>query len=333
MLNSMSKIRRQSRKRQKALALPWRFCGFFALAVLPVLHSPAAEDTDSNSGEITSSQQPAPETPRDYYNTGTELLLKGKLREAESDLLQAVASQLSGIQRPALYNLGQVRAGLGAEALKNAPNAMRTAARGESAARFAQDASRQADDALANDDVQKMVAAYVRGHGAHRELRAAMKAIRNAMETHGEALARWRRAAGDFRSAVELNGSDPDAQFNADEMDRAIARLVDKMNRLQQAMAMMSQIGAKIEEQLQKLKGRIPADMMPPGAPGDDDDDLPFGLMKGQKEGPSRDGEQIKLSPEEAGQILDGFKLGGDRPLPMGADKAGNPRDRSGRNW
>lgn len=283
--------------------------------------------------EDAASQMPAPTTPREFYNAGTELLKNGKLGQAEDYLERAVASQILQLQPPALYNLGQVRAAEGSDALKNGPDAQRTAMRGESAAVYANEASHEADQAISNHDLQKMIEAYVRGRGAHRELREAMKAVQNAMQTHGDVLSKWQRASGDFKSAVELEGTDTNAQFNADAMDKAIAKLVDKMNRMQQSAAMMAQAQKRLNEMMQKLQGMIPKDMMPPGAPGDDDDDMPFGFKKGMKEGPTREGQEMKLSREEAGRILDGFRLGENRHLSMGAEQAGKLEKRSGRDW
>ena len=42
---------------------------------------------------------------------------------------------------------------------------------------------------------------------------------------------------------------------------------------------------------------------------------------------------QVPLSPDQAGQILDGLSLDGSRRLPM-SDKEGTPpKDRKGRDW
>ncbi len=89
---------------------------------------------------------------------------------------------------------------------------------------------------------------------------------------------------------------------------------------------------------MSKLKGRIPAPNAPPGAAGDDDEDdqgVQPDSLAGQKENASREGDQMQvpLSPEQAGQILDGLSLDGSRRLSM-SDKEGTPpKDRKGRNW
>jgi hypothetical protein len=50
-------------------------------------------------------------------------------------------------------------------------------------------------------------------------------------------------------------------------------------------------------------------------------------------EGPGREGEAMAISPEQAGQLLDGFKLGGDARLPIAQGNESKPKDRKGRNW
>ncbi len=78
---------------------------------------------------------------------------------------------------------------------------------------------------------------------------------------------------------------------------------------------------------------------MPPGAPGDDGEEDPGGHtpdeLRDTAEGVSRDGKEmeITLSPEEAGNLLNGFQLGGDRQLPMAKGDAGQPKDRKLRDW
>ena len=58
--------------------------------------------------------------------------------------------------------------------------------------------------------------------------------------------------------------------------------------------------------------------------------------LTGKEEGAGREGEQIQapLSPDQAGQMLDGLQVDSRRRLPMGGDKEGTPpKDKNGRNW
>ena len=275
-----------------------------------------------------------PETPLEFFNAGTRELLAGKLREAEASLETAVASQNSRLQPPGLYNLGHVRFRLGLEELKKGPAAGPTAARGRAAAQAAEQATREAEDALAGEDIQRMVASYIRGRGARHELKAATKAVRDALESHGAALAKWERSSGDFKSTVELKRTDPDAQQNADTVDRYIAKLIDSMRELQQTASALGSKGDELKEKLKQLRGRIPAPDMPPGAAGDDDDDdTPNGQQQGQKEGTGKQGEEMSLSPEQAGWLLNGFKLDSEHRLPMGQESTAPPKQHSGRTW
>jgi tetratricopeptide (TPR) repeat protein len=277
----------------------------------------------------------APATPREYYNAGTWELNKGKLREAEASLESTVASQQERVQEPALYNLGHVRFAQGVEALKKSPPAGQTVARGRAAERQADEAIRQVDEALAGNDVQKLVAAYMHGRGARKELKSALDAVKKAMAVHGTALSRWQRSSGDFKSAVELRSTDADAQYNAEVVDRCIAKLVDSLREMQACADGMGDKKDQLGDKLQKCKGRIPGKDMPPGAAGEDeeDEDMPMGPKPGQEEGPGREGKEMTLSQEQAGWVLEGFKLDSERRLPMGQGPEAQPKDRNKPTW
>jgi hypothetical protein len=276
-----------------------------------------------------------PSTPREFFNAGTQKLREGKLRESESLLETVLSTQQEGLQSPALYNLGHVRFGEGKEELKKSPSSAPTIARGNAAAQHGTEAIKSIDEALGGDDLQKMVAAYLRGRGVRKELKEATEAVRQALGAHGAALAKWQRSSGDFRSAFELNASDADARANAEVVDRNIAKLVDMMKAMQMCSGTMAGVNKELGEKIKQLKGKIPGGDMPPGGAGDDeeDDKFPFGPQLGQQEGPSRDGKEIPLTPEQAGWLLDGYKLGSDRKLPMVQDKPGEPRDRNRPTW
>ena len=305
---------------------PSEICMFVLLGLALALRAGAAS---ANLPET------APSTPRDFFNAGTQKLQQGKLREAEAFLENAVASQAEALQPQALYNLGHVRFNQGAEELKKGPAAGPSAARGRAAATAADQAIREANEALASDDIQKMVAAYIRGRGARKELKAAIKTVKEAMEAHGTTLSKWQRSSGDFKSTVELNHTDADALQNADAVDRRIARLIDSIRQLQQAAGAMGQKIPDLGDKLAQLKGKIPAPDMPPGAAGDDeeDEDMPKGPEPGQKENAGKEGKEMDLSPEMAGWLLDSFKLDTERRLPMGGKEPGEPKDRNRPTW
>jgi tetratricopeptide (TPR) repeat protein len=289
----------------------------------------------STLGAFAAADPSPPDTPREYFNAGTRQLNAGKLREAEASLETALASQVQRLQPTALYNVGLVRFRQGVEELKKGPAAKPTAAHGQAAIQQADAALRQAEEALAGNDVQQMVAAYMRGRGARKELKAATEAVRRALKVYGTALSKWERSSGDFKSALELNRADADARHNSEVLDRCIAKLVDSVRELQQAANGMGDKKQQLGDLLKQLKGRIPAPDMPPGAAGDDEEDeeQPLGPKPDQEEGPGKEGREMELTPEQAGWLLDGYKLDSERRLPMGGLTPGQPKDRSRPTW
>ena len=277
-----------------------------------------------------------PSTPREFFNAGTQRLKEGKLREAEAFLESALASQKPNLQPPSLYNLGHVRFGQGVEELKKGPASGPTKTAARKAEQGDDEAIRVADEALRGDEMEKLVAAYIHGRGARKEAKAAAAAVRRALEAYRATLAKWERASGDFKSTVELRSSDAEARHNAEVVDRCIAKLVDSLRECQQCSNGLGSKNRTLGEKLKQLKGRIPGDLMPPGAAGDDDeedDDTPTGPKIGEKEGPTKEGDEMALSPEQASWLLQAFKLDSERRLPMGQGDTGKPRDRERPTW
>lgn len=276
-----------------------------------------------------------PETPREFFNAGTRRLNEGKLREAEAFLQTALAAQQDKLQPPALYNLGHIRFGQGLEELKKGPSATEVGARARAALQTGDQAIREADEALAGTDLQRLIESYLKGRGSRRNLREATKAVRRALQTYGAALSRWERASGDFKSAAELDPSDTSARQNAETVDRAIAKLVDSIREMEQAAAAMQQKKEELGQKMKELKGRIPEEDMPPGAPGDDEEEeeQPMGNKPEQKEAQSKQGEEMALPPELAGWMLDSFRLDTERRLPMGQESTAEPKQRSRKPW
>ncbi len=280
----------------------------------------------------------APVTARDFYNAGTDLLVAKKFAAAEEMFQTALAAQDERVQPPALYNLGHARFDEGAGLLKKGPDAQKVAAQGNAALAAGDQAIRQAESSLAQNNLGNMVAAYLEGRGARRELRDAEKAVQAAMETYGKTLQKWQLAADDFKSAAELNPADTNAARNAQIVERGIAKLVDSLRQMQAMMGAMGKQRQDLGKMLSKLKGRIPASDAPPGAAGDGDEDEPGvqpDSLAGQKEGASRQGDQLQipLSPDQAGQLLDGLSLDGSRRLPMSDKQGAPPNDKKGRDW
>jgi chromosome segregation ATPase len=173
------------------------------------------------------------------------------------------------------------------------------------------------------------------GRGERKELKAAIEAVKRALQSYGAALTQWQRSSGDFKSTLELNTTDVDAQHNAEVVDRCIAKLVDSIREMQQLGAALGDENRDLGQKLKALKGRLPDSQAPPGGGGDDDEDedKPFGPKPGEKEGASKDGEQMNLSPEQAGWLLEGYKLDSERRLPMGQGQPGQPVRHPGKPW
>jgi len=278
-----------------------------------------------------------PVTARDFYNAGTKLLAGKKFADAEKMFQSALAAQDERVQPSAVYNLGHTRFDDGLDLLKKGPDAQKVSQQGSAALAAGDRALRQSESALAENEMEKMITAYLAGRGARHDLREAEKAVQAGMETYGKTLQKWQRADEDFRSAAELNPTDTNAAHNAEIVERGIAQLVDSVRKMQAMMGAMGKQREQLGKMLSKLKGQIPAPNAPPGAAGDDDEDegVKPDSLAGQKENAGRQGEELKvpLSPDQAGNILDGLSLDGARRLEM-SDKQGKPSgDRKGRNW
>ena len=279
-----------------------------------------------------------PKKPRELYNDGTQKLREGNLPDAEVLLQDAVASQDARIQPPALYNLGLARFQDGEKERTNAPDPSQLQPSMDHAGNTTDDALQAVNSALAGDDVQAMVDAYLRGRGARRELKAATDAVKHALETYNSVLTKWHRASGDFKSSTEL-AADKDAQVNGDLMDRRIAWLVDQIRPLSSKQDQLVEKGNELRRQMEKLKGKISknvGDKMPgnDGDPDDDGDQSPK-QPKGNngEEGPPKSGRQMQLSSDEAKRLLNMLRLDADRKLPPGGGDQPAPPDHKGRDW
>ena len=287
-----------------------------------------------------------PVTARDFFNAGTKLLATKKFADAEKMFSSSLAAQDETLQARTEFNLGHTRFADGAEILKQGPDAQKVSAQGEAALAAGENALRHGETSQAENQLDKMVSAYLAGRGARRELRAAEKIVKAAMRIYGKTLAKWQRADDDFKGAAELNPADTNATHNAAVVEKEIAKLVDTLRKMQQMAGKMAGQKDQLGKMLSKLKGKIPAPDAPPGGKGEDDDeekddgsgkgDVKPESLKGKEENAGRDGEQLSapLSPDQAGQMLDGLPVDSRRRLPMGGDKQGTPpKDKNGRNW
>ena len=309
------------------------------MAGVLVLALVAADGTHATHATLTNTvPEKMPENTREFFNAGTRRLSEGKLRESEAFFQTALTRQDERFQPRTLHNLGHVRYAQGAEELKKSPDADAASRRGERALDRGDAALHGGFDAMAGNDLNKLIRAYLNGRGARKELREAGDQVRRALESHGAALLKWQRALGDFKSALELNPNDANARRNIEIIEEAIAKLIDKLKQMGQLAQMMGQAKKDLGEMMKQMRGKIPAPDAPPGDAGEDDDDddeKPNGPREGQEEGKGREGEkqERQLSPEEAGWLLDAFKLGGNKQMPMGQGEEKKPKDRKGKDW
>lgn len=271
-------------------------------------------------------------TDRDQYNNGTQHLLEGDLTSAEMLLHSAVAGQDRRLQPLGLYNLGLARFGIGAQLLEEAPDSRQVSRQAVSASTHADQAYQQGLTAMQQREQNELLRAYLRGRGARRELKEALKVLSEALDQYGDVLARWQRASGDFHSAHELS-QDEDAQHNAEVADRHIAQLVDTLQQLQSMQNGMEEQMTGLEGMLEELGGIIPDDQGPPGA-GEGDEEWPWSPEPGMEEERGREGTETPISPEDAARLLESFNLDRGRTLPMGFEEESDPEDlKGGKNW
>ena len=311
--------------RRKTFSTP---TSLILLALLFNLSAQAATETNS----------PPPVTARDFYNVGTQQLAAKHFDDAEKMLQSSLAAQDNRVQPRALYNLGHARFAAGFELLKKGADAQKISEQGRATLTEGEAVLRTAEGALAEHDLEKMIAAYLEGCGVKHELSNAEKAVQAAMEVYGRTLQKWQRAADDFKSAAELNPTNTNAMHNSEIVEQHITKLVDSIRQTQSMLGALGKQKQDLGKMLSQLKGLIPAANAPPGSEGEEDEEeggMQPDSLADQKENAPRDGDQLRipLSPDQAGQILDGLSLDGTRRLSM-SDQPGKPtKDKSGRDW
>ena len=339
-MNSKLKIENAKWKTALRAALVFNFAFLIFNSALAADGTNGTHTTHtSHVTHTNAAPEPTPTNTREFFNAGTRRLNEGKLRESEAFFQSALVRQDERFQPQTLHNLGHVRYAQGAEELKKSPDANAASRRASNALDRGDAVLRGGALALAGNDLNKLIEAYLNGRGARKELRETMDQVRRAMEAHGAALLKWQRALGDFKSALELNPNDADAKRNIEIIEEAIAKLIDKLQKMGQLAQMMGQQKKDLGEMMKQMRGKIPAPDAPPGDAGEEEDDedeedKPNGPREGQEEGKGREGEEKRqLSPQEAGWILDAFKLGGNKQLPMGQGEEKKPKDKKGKNW
>ena len=275
---------------------------------------------------------------REAYNQGVQALGKGYLRESESWLLRAVASQKDAFQPPALYNLGHVRFQQGQELLKGESPRESVVERSVMAGEDGADSIARANGALKSENLSAIIDAYLTGRATRKEMRLANEDVQRALDLYGSVLFRWRRSVGDFRSSDEMRASE-DAQFNAKVVARHIEELLKQAKKLEQEKQELASLRAELKKKMAELRKKIPNGMVQPGQgePDEEDEDEPQQQPKpdsGFQDLAGKEGDQRGITPEIAQQILEALGLNGDRKLPLGGDEQQPPpRNKKGKDW
>ena len=280
-------------------------------------------------------------SPRELYNEGAAKLVKGDLREAETAMREAAATNSETVQPLALYILGHVRFAQGAETLKGEGNRQQLLGSADAACVVAEEAIRRGTPIAEGDDLQQIIGAYMEARAARKELRVSRDDTQRTLDLLGSALSRWRRSVGDFQSAAELDAKNEDATFNADIVERKIAELLKFKKQSEQRSESVGSQREKIKELMKKLRGKIPKGMMSESDDEEDDDD-----EKGEKDEPKigekqqqRIGGEREVSPEMARWLKETMKR---RTMSLGnqegegfrpSDEQRKPSQRKGKDW
>jgi tetratricopeptide (TPR) repeat protein len=206
------------------------------------------------------------------FNAGVSHMAKKDLREAEVALRAAVASNHVSVQPLALYNLGHVRFLQGKETLKGEGNRQQLLDSSAAATALAEEVLRRGSPIAERNDIQELIGAYMEARAARKQLRIVRDENTRELDLIGSALQRWRRAVGDFRSAVELNPSNTDAAFNADVVERHIDALLNFKKKLEQEQEEVGQQREKLTQMMKKMRGKIPKEMQR-GSDEEEDDE------------------------------------------------------------
>jgi uncharacterized protein YdcH (DUF465 family) len=164
-----------------------------------------------------------------------------------------------------------------------------------------------------------------------------LTAVQRALESYGHVLAKWQRATGDFRSAHELRPADHEARFNAEVVDRHIARLVDSQQLMMKGRQSLSQQRQQLKDKMGKMKQKMPKELQQQCSLGEEDEDEDGEKQreppKDLEEPKPKEGREMVLTPEEAVRLLEMLKLDANRKLPLGVENSSQTKDHNRRNW
>ena len=294
---------------------------------------------------------------RELHNLGTRRLAERDVAGAEEALRASLTRDVDALRPGSLHNLGHVRFSRGREALGGKTQGDVTDL---SIARSYVEA---ADADIS--DIQDMIGFLDREKAANREpdYNPAISALSSGIDTfrtmkkesipaadkqlthRGGVIAAWTRSVGDFRGAHELDAADRDAKANADRIEELLRALRRETEALQEAQAEQRRKLEELRAAIMELLKRIPPEKRPANASGDGEEEDDFGegkarQPKGSGERKSEDGNEGKMTEQEARSALEGLKdelgrkmstkgqPGGGGPAP-----GGKPGDRKGKDY
>lgn len=161
-------------------------------------------------------------------------------------------------------------------------------------------------------------------------------------------IASWTRSVGDFRGALELDAADAQAKANAETIEELLRALRLETQALEETIEAQRKKLEELREVIKELAKRIPDEHLPQSAQGDDDDDENFlpperqkpNDGKGSQKKP-REGDEQKMTEQEARGSLEGLKNEFGRKMPAGqkdgpngtGGKGGKPTDKKGKDY
>ena len=292
---------------------------------------------------------------RELHNLGTQQLAQGDLEAAEASLKASLARDRDELRPPALHNLGHVRFGQGRALLGGRVAGDVTEL---SIARSYVEAA-DAEISDMQDQVERLDAAkaagrkpdYVPATSAlgggmelYRTLRQLLPKEEAMVARRSKVMAAWTRAIGDFRGAHELDATDLPAQANAEAIEELLRALRHETHALEETIAEQRRKLEELRTVIRELIRRLPDDQLPPPGQGEDEeDDLipPERRRPRQGGGPGKqqEGQEQKMTEQEARGTLEGLKNEFGRKMPAGTKPgeggagSGPGADRKGRDY
>ena len=282
-----------------------------------------------------------PKSPREFFNSGTKALAEKKYADAEKWFKEVLLAQNEKVRPAALFNLGHVRFEDGKETLKKEQaGAAAAMERSKVISDVTDKVLQEGNEALAGNNIRRMVNAYKAGNGVLKELRQAHEAVHKAVEVFGGTLLKWQRSADDFRGSGELYSIDTRAMKNAAIVEQHIAKLVDSLREKQEMDKKMVVQRKKMQEMMEKLKQKIPKKDRPPSeceTEKECEGNCQGKSMKESKEPKDgKDGKENKtekMSAETAKQLLNSMVPSNTGRLAMTDKKTNQPKDKKGKTW